>query len=96
MVPGNASAESSDVNEPQVNVDHFYHRPTHNVVGLLTDKSEIPAISSDLAAAGVDVAALEILCGDQGARILDEDGRTTGGAPGSCEPCSGSDTTGRP
>ena len=66
------------MNEPQINVDHFYHRPTHNVVGLLTDKSEIPAISSDLAAAGVDVAAVEILCGEQGARILDEDGRYHG------------------
>ena len=66
------------MNEPQVNVDHFYHRPVYNVVGLLTEKSEIPAISSELESAGVDVAAVKILCGEQGARILDEYGRYHG------------------
>jgi hypothetical protein len=66
------------VNEPQINVDHFYHRPVYHVVGLLTDKSEIPALSRELASAGVDVAAVEILCGEQGARILDEHGRYHG------------------
>jgi hypothetical protein len=66
------------VNEPQINVDHFYHRPVYHVVGLLGEKSQIPAISTDLASAGVDVAAVEILCGEQGARILDECGRYHG------------------
>ena len=66
------------MNEPQVNVDHFYHRPVYNVVGLLTERSEIPAISGELESAGVDVAAVEILCGEQGARILDEHGRYHG------------------
>ena len=66
------------MSEPQVNVDHFYHRPVYNVVGLLTERSEIPAISSELGSAGVDVAAVEILCGEQGARILDKDGRYHG------------------
>jgi hypothetical protein len=46
------------VSEPRVNVDHFSHRPFYTVVGLLTQKAEIPAISADLASAGVDVAAL--------------------------------------
>jgi hypothetical protein len=69
---------SSDVNEPQVNVDHFYHRPVYHVVGLLTEQSEVPALSRELASAGVDVAAVEILCGEQGARILDEHGRYHG------------------
>jgi hypothetical protein len=66
------------VNEPQVNVDHFYHRPVYNVVGLLTDQSQLPAITSDLRSAGVDVAEVEILCGEQGAHILDEYGRYHG------------------
>ena len=66
------------MNEPQVNVDHFYHRPVYNVVGLLTEKSEVPAISSELESTGVDVAAVKILCGEQGARILDEYGRYHG------------------
>jgi hypothetical protein len=66
------------MNEPQINVDHFYHRPVYHVVGLLTDKSEISAISSELGSAGVDVAEVEILCGEQGAAILDEHGRYHG------------------
>ena len=66
------------MNEPQVNVDHFHHRPTYRVVVLLTDKSEVPAISAELPSADVDIAAVEILCGEQGARILDKDGRYHG------------------
>ena len=62
------------MNEPQINVDHFYHRPTYRVVGLLTEQSEVPALTRELASAGVDVAAVEILCGEQGARILDAHG----------------------
>ena len=42
------------MNEPQINVDHFYHRPIYHVVGLLGEQSEISAISRDLASAGVD------------------------------------------
>ena len=76
--PWEASTRSSGVNEPQINVDHFYHRPIYHVVGLLGEQSEISAISKDLASAGVDVAAVEILCGEQGARILDEHGRYHG------------------
>jgi hypothetical protein len=66
------------VNEPQINVDHFYHRPTYHVVGLLPEQSEIPALSRELASAGVDVSAVEILRGEQGARILDAHGRYHG------------------
>jgi hypothetical protein len=66
------------VNEPQINVDHFYHRPIYHVVGLLTETSEIPAISRELESAGVDVTAVEILCGERGAAILDEHGRYHG------------------
>ena len=66
------------MNEPQINVDHFYHRPIYHVVGLLTENSEIPAISKDLESGGVDLTAVEILCGEPGARILDEHGRYHG------------------
>ena len=66
------------MNEPQIDVDHFYHRPTYRVVGLLTEQSQAPALPRELASAGVDVAAVEILCGEQGARILDAHGRYHG------------------
>ena len=42
---GDVSTRSSGVNEPQINLDHFYHRPTYHVVGLLPEQSEIPALS---------------------------------------------------
>ncbi|HYX62477.1 MAG TPA: hypothetical protein VE888_26070 [Streptosporangiaceae bacterium] len=48
------------------------------MVGLLPGQSEIPALSRELASAGVDVSAVEILCGEQGARILDAHGRYHG------------------
>ena len=48
------------------------------MVGLLTERLQIPALTRDLAAAGVDVSAVEILCGEQGARILDAHGRYHG------------------
>jgi hypothetical protein len=66
------------VNEPQINVDHFYHRPVYHVVGLLSQTAQLPAISAALQSAGVDLAAVEILCGEQGAHILDEHGRYHG------------------
>jgi hypothetical protein len=47
-------------------------------VGLLDDNSQIPAISRELESAGMDVAAVEILCGGRGAAILDEHGRYHG------------------
>jgi hypothetical protein len=78
LMAGDVSTRSSDVNEPQINVDHFYHRPTYHVVGLLPGQSEIPALSRELASAGVDVSAVEILCGEQDARILDAHGRYRG------------------
>lgn len=48
------------------------------MVGLPPEQSEIPALSRELASAGVDVSAVEILCGEQGARILDAHGRYHG------------------
>src|SRR5262249_27552829 len=42
--------------------------------GLLSERSEMQALSRDLASAGVDVSAVENPCGEQGARILDAPG----------------------
>jgi hypothetical protein len=61
--PWDGSTRSSDVNEPQINVDHFRPRPTYRVVGRLTEQPEVPALARELAWAGVDVAAVEIVCG---------------------------------
>ena len=44
----------------------------------MSEQSEVQALSRDLASGGVDVAAVEILCGEQGARILDAHGRYHG------------------
>ena len=73
-LPNDATAGSSDIEDVQFNIDHFYHHPTHHLVGLLTEKSEVPAIRRVLESAGVDLAGVEILCGERGAAILDEHG----------------------
>jgi hypothetical protein len=77
-LPSEAGAGSSGVGEPRFNVDEFKHHPSHHLVGLITDQSEVPEISRELESAGVDVAAVEILCGELGAAILDERGRYHG------------------
>jgi hypothetical protein len=70
--PRDAPSESSGVNEPHIQTPiTSVSSPTYHVVGLLTEKPEILAISRELASAGVDVAAVEILCGERGAAILD-------------------------
>ncbi len=76
--PERRARRSADVGAPQINVDHFYHRPVSHVVGLLSENSEIQGITADLESAGVDVSAVEILCGERGAAILDEYGRYHG------------------
>jgi hypothetical protein len=52
------------VSEPQISVGHFRHQPSCNVAGLLTGKSQTPAISADLESAEIDVAAVEIVRGE--------------------------------
>jgi hypothetical protein len=53
-------------------------RPAYHVAELLTEKPEILAIAAELASAGVDVAAVEILCGERGGATLDDHGRCGG------------------
>jgi hypothetical protein len=65
-------------------------RPTYRVAGLLTEKPEILAISGELASAGADAAAMEILCGESGAAIWMSMAAATGCEAGSCGPFSGS------
>jgi hypothetical protein len=82
------------MNESQINVDHFYHRPVYHVVGLLTDKSEISAISGELESAGVDVAAVDICAVSRERPSWMSTAATTGCEAASCGLFSGSATTG--
>jgi len=66
------------VNEPAVNIDVFTHRPTHHVVGLLNNESDLPALVTELAKIGVPAEEINVLCGERGAQILDRDGRHHG------------------
>ena len=65
------------MNEPQINVDHFYRRPTYHVVGLLSEQSEIPPYPENWHRWGRRLGR-GILCGERGARILDAHGRYHG------------------
>jgi len=66
------------MNEPHVNVDQFTHRPTHRVVGLLGNESDLPALLNELEQIGVPLQEVDVLCGERGAEILDQDGRHHG------------------
>jgi hypothetical protein len=63
---------------PRVNVDKFTHRPTHRVVGVLGIESSLPALIRDLSEIGVMPEDIDILRGERGAEILDQDGRNHG------------------
>jgi hypothetical protein len=82
------------MNEPQINVDHFYHRPVYHVVGLLDDKSKIPAISRELESAGLMSQPWRFCAVSMGQPSWTSMTATTGCEAASCEPFSGSATTG--
>jgi hypothetical protein len=64
--------------EPAVNVDTFIHRPTHHVVGVLGNAAALPALVDNLREIGVAPEDIDVLRGEKGAEILDEDGRHHG------------------
>jgi hypothetical protein len=63
------------LSEPRVNVDEFTHHPTHHVVGVLSNASDLAALVSELReSGGVAPEKIDLLRGERGAEILDEDG----------------------
>ena len=80
--------------EPQINVDHFYHRPVYHVVGLLDDESEIPAISGELGSAGWMSQPWRFCAVSVGQPSWTSMAAATGCEAASCAPFSGSVTTG--
>jgi hypothetical protein len=63
---------------PPFNVDEFTHRPSHHVVGLLSDETDLPVLVNALGQVGVPTEKIAVLCGERGATILDKDGRHHG------------------
>jgi hypothetical protein len=61
-----------------INVDEFVHRPTHHVVGVLGNDSDLPALIDQLETIGVRAEQIDILRGERGVEILDQDGRHHG------------------
>ena len=63
---------------PPSNVDIFRHKPVHEVSALLPDEQGAVAACQALHSAGIDVAEVQILRGEEGARILDKHGTEHG------------------
>jgi len=63
---------------PMTNVDEFRHRPVNELAALLPDKQAANAAIKDLQSANVDISAVRVLHGEEGADILDPTGAEHG------------------
>jgi hypothetical protein len=66
------------VTVPPINVDIFRHKPVHEVSALLPEEQGTVAACQALHSADIDVAQVQILRGEEGARILDKHGTEHG------------------
>jgi hypothetical protein len=59
---------------PRRNEDRFYRYPMRRVVAIIDDDPGVEAALQNLRQAGVDVGAVNVLSGPEGARLLDRTG----------------------
>ena len=59
---------------PMTNVDEFRHRPVNELASLLPDEQAANAAIKDLQTSNVDISAVRVLHGEEGADILDPTG----------------------
>jgi hypothetical protein len=62
------------VRQPRRNEARFYRYPMHRVVAVFDDPVQVDAALHDLEAASIDVSAVNVLSGREGARLLDRTG----------------------
>jgi len=63
---------------PMTNVDEFRHRPVNELAALLPDEQAADAAIKDLQTANVDISAVRVLHGEEGADIFDPTGAEHG------------------
>ena len=63
---------------PLTSIDEFRHRPVNELAALLPDKQAADAAVKDLQTANVDISAVRVLHGEEGADILDPTGAEHG------------------
>jgi hypothetical protein len=66
------------VSQPRRNQDRRYRYPMHRVVAIIDDDAGLDTAVDALPKAGVDVAAVDVLSGPEGARLLDATGTAHG------------------
>ena len=59
---------------PGTNVDQFRQRPSQEIAALLPDRDAVDSVLDEFHAGDVDISAVQILHGAEGARILDPTG----------------------
>jgi hypothetical protein len=63
---------------PRQNEQRFYRYPMNRIVAVMDDKPRLDAALADLDRAGVDLASVNVLSGEQGAALLDVTGARHG------------------
>ena len=66
------------MDQPRRNEPRFYRYPMRRVAAIIDDPASLDAILKDLETAGVDVSAVHVLSGQEGARLLDRTGASHG------------------
>jgi hypothetical protein len=66
------------VTQPRRNEPRFYRYPVGRVVAILDDAASLERTLDGLAGAGIDVSAVNVLSGQEGARLLDRTGAVHG------------------
>jgi hypothetical protein len=62
------------VSQPRRNEPRFYRYPMRRIVAIIDDSASLEATLKDLETAGIDVSAVNVLSGQEGARLLDRTG----------------------
>ena len=70
--------ECGGLSQARRNEPRFYRYPMRRVVAIIDDSASLEAILEDLETAGIDVSAVNVLSGQEGARLLDRTGAIHG------------------
>ncbi|MDQ3763982.1 MAG: hypothetical protein M3460_20980 [Actinomycetota bacterium] len=62
------------MSQPRRNEPRFYRYPMRRVAAIIDDSASLEVTLKDLETAGIDVSAVNVLSGEEGARLLDRTG----------------------
>jgi hypothetical protein len=66
------------MSQPRRNEPRFYRYPMRRVAAVIDDSASLEATLQELETAGIDLSAVNVLSGPEGARLLDRTGTSHG------------------